>query len=93
MPVLDIPLSELQRHAAVACRLAADGVPGRATVTAVRETGRGVELTLEVMAGDRAPYTVVHEELLLPVAAAGFRHGARVPVIVDPDDERTLILG
>ena len=92
-------LGEMQREAAVANHLAVHGVPGRAVITAISDTGMTVNdnprvsLTLEVTVGDKAPYTATHDQVISRIAVAGFQPGATVPVRVDPVDERSLIIG
>jgi hypothetical protein len=92
-------LGDMQRQAAVANHLAAHGIPGRAVITAIRDTGMTVNdnprvsLTLEVTVGDKAPYTATHDQVISRIAVAGFQPGATVPVRVDPVDERSLIIG
>ena len=92
-------LGDLQRQAAVANHLAVHGVPGRAVITAIGDTGMTVNdnprvsLTLEVTVGDKAPYTATHDQVISRIAVAGFQPGATVPVRVDPVDERSLIIG
>ena len=92
-------LGDLQRQAAVANHLAVHGVPGRAVITAIQDTGMTVNdnprvsLTLEVTVGDKAPYTATHDQVISRIAVAGFQPGATVPVRVDPVDERSLIIG
>jgi hypothetical protein len=91
-------LGDLQREAATANHLAVNGVPGRAVVTHIRDTGMTindnprVELTLDVTVGDNAPYTATHTQVISRIAVAGFQPGATVPVRVDPADERSLII-
>lgn len=92
-------LAELQREAAVANHLAVHGLPGRAVITDIQDTGVSVNdnprvaLTLEVTVGDKAPYTVTHNQVISRIAVAGFQPGATVPVRVDPVDEHSLIIG
>ncbi len=92
-------LGEMQREAAVANHLAVHGLPGRAVITAIKDTGVSVndnprvELTLEVTVGDKAPYSATHAQVISRIAVAGFQPGATVPVRVDPVDERSLIIG
>jgi hypothetical protein len=91
-------LAEMQREAAVANHLAIHGVPGRAIITAIEDTGMSVndnprvELTLEVTIGDEAPYTATHTQVISRIAVAGFQPGATVPVRVDPADPQSLII-
>jgi hypothetical protein len=92
-------LAEMQREAAVANHLAVHGIPGRAIITAIADTGMTVNdnprvaLTLEVSVGDQAPYTVTHTQVISRIAVAGFQPGATVPVRVDPADGQSLIIG
>jgi hypothetical protein len=92
-------LTDAQRHAELAQHLAVHGLPGRAIITGIRDTGISidrnpcVELDLDVTLGDRAPYAVSHRQVISRIAVAGFQPGATVPVRVDPADERTLIVG
>jgi hypothetical protein len=92
-------LGELQREAAVANHLAIHGLPGRALITAIEDTGMTVNdnprvaLTLEVTVGDQAPYTATRTQVISRIAVAGFQPGATVPVRVDPADPHSLIIG
>jgi hypothetical protein len=94
-----LTLAELQREAAVANHLAIHGIPGRAIITAIKDTATTVndnprvELTLEVTVGDDAPYTATHAQVISRIAVAGFQPGATVPVRVDPADGQSLIIG
>ncbi|MCW3041170.1 MAG: hypothetical protein JWM31_3075 [Solirubrobacterales bacterium] len=77
-------------------RLWAEGLPGRATITAVRDTGERLagntvvelELDVELEAGDPYPAT-----LRIPIAGTDvtpYRPGSRYNVRVDPQDRGKL---
>ena len=74
------------------------GRQGTATVTALRDTGLTVnddpqvELDLDVSIDGTPVYPVTHRQVISRLAIAGFRPGATVPVRVDPQDPRTLVL-
>jgi len=67
------------------------------TILALRRTSLTVngvpqmELTVEVRAGDAAPYEAKLEMLLRPEAAAGLQPGTTIGVRVDPDDQRFIV--
>ena len=79
-------------------RLMAAGRQGSATVTALRDTGvtindnPQVELDLDVAVEGMPVYPVTHRQVISRLAIAGFQPGATVPVRVDPQDPRTLII-
>ncbi len=81
----------------VAAALAARGVPGRATVVALRETGasrpgsaRELELTLDVELPDGPPRRVVQRQYLSRFLRHGLAPGEPVRVLYDRDDPATL---
>ena len=88
----------MHRQADTAQRLMATGRQGTATVTALRDTGvtidgnPQVELDLDVSVGGMPVYRVTHRQVISRLAIAGFQPGATVPVRVDPQDPRTLII-
>jgi hypothetical protein len=88
----------MQRQSEVAQRLMAMGRQGTATVTALRDTGMTVndnpqvELDLDVSVDGTPVYPVTHRQVISRLAIAGFQPGATVPVRVDPQDPRTLII-
>lgn len=79
-----LPGTDILVEAAIAQHLRANGLPGRAIVSAVSEAA----ISLHVVLDDLAPYTV----LVRPPAGADLPLGTIVPVRVDPDDERALIV-
>jgi hypothetical protein len=91
-------LAHLQAEAADAQRLMAGGRVGRATVTALRDTGVTInenpevelELCVEVEGGD--PYPVTHRQIISRLVTGNFRPGASVSVRVDPADPQRLII-
>lgn len=89
---------DMQRQAEALERLMATGRPGTATVTALRDTGMKtngnpqVELDLDVAVEGMPVYPVTHRQVISRLAIAGFQPGATVPVRVDPQEPRTLII-
>ena len=89
---------QMHREAETAQRLMAAGRQGSATVTALRDTGvtvndnPQVELDLDVAVEGMPIYPVTHRQVISRLAIAGFQPGATVPVRVDPQDPRTLII-
>ena len=88
----------MHRHAEAAQRLLASGREGTATVTALRDTGvtindnPQVELDLDVAVQGMPVYPVTHRQVISRLAIAGFQPGATVPVRVDPQQPRSLII-
>lgn len=88
----------MRRQAETAQRLLATGRPGTATVTAMRDTGvtvndnPQVELDLDVAVEGMPVFPVTHRQVISRLAVAGFRPGATVPVRVDPQHPRTLMI-
>lgn len=91
-------LGDMQRQAETAQRLMATGRQGTAVVTAIRDTGvtvndnPQVELDLDVTVEGMPVYPVTHRQVISRLAVAGFQPGAVVPVRVDPQQPRTLII-
>jgi hypothetical protein len=91
-------LGDMQAQQATAQRLMATGRQGTAIVTALRDTGMTVnenpqvELDLDVTVEGMPVYPVTHRQVISRLAIAGFQPGATVPVRVDPQDPRTLII-
>ena len=91
-------LGDMQRQAETAQRLMATGRQGTAVVTALRDTGVTVnenpqiELDLDVTVEGMPVYPVTHRQVISRLAVAGFQPGATVPVRVDPQQPRTLII-
>ena len=92
------PLSDMQRQAETAQRLMTTGRQGTATVTALRDTGvtindnPQVELDLDVAVQGMPVYPVTHRQVISRLAIAGFQPGATLPVRVDPQQPRSLII-
>lgn len=86
-----------QGQAAVYQRLQAVGRSGRATVTGLRQTGRGaggdpeVQLELDVEL-DGSRYPVVLSQVLSRLAVSDLRLGGHLPVRIDPDDPTLLTI-
>lgn len=74
------------------------GVPGTATITAIRQTGTFVnenpecDLDLQVTVGGGAPYAATVRQTLAMVAIPHFQPGKEVPVKVDPQDPQSMII-
>jgi hypothetical protein len=91
-------LGGMQEQAETAQRLMATGRQGTATVTALRDTGvtinenPQIELDLDVTVEGMPTYPVTHRQVISRLAIAGFQPGATVPVRVDPQQPRSLII-
>ena len=91
-------LSEYAADGQKAQHLAANGRPGTAVITALRQTGTmvnenpQVELDLQVTVEGIPPYAVTHRQVIAMVAIPQFQPGATVPVKVDPQDANSLII-
>jgi hypothetical protein len=78
--------------------LSAHGMPGTATILAIRETGTIVgenpecEIDLRVVIGAGAPYDATARQALAPVAIPHFQPGKEVPVKVDRSDPLSLVI-
>ena len=78
--------------------LMTNGRVGQATITGVERTGTTVNGNPEVridliVALDREPpYDVSVTQVISRLAVANFAPGATVPVRIDPDDRRQLII-
>ncbi len=92
-------MHDMAEQAAKAQRLMAVGIPGTATLVALRDTGvayndhREVELDLQVAAGGGAPYAVAHRQVIDRLAVAGLQPGATLPVRVDPENPQSVMVG
>jgi hypothetical protein len=89
---------DVAHQALEARRLLQVGRRGLATVMAVRDTGVKVddnpeaELDLQVAVDGADPYEVTHRQVISRVAIDSFWPGARVPVRVDPQDPRNVLV-
>jgi hypothetical protein len=89
---------DIANQALEARRLLQVGVRGLATVVAVRQTGLKVddnpqaELQLQVALDGVDPYEVTHHQVISRVAIDSFWPGAKVPVRVDPQDPRNVLV-
>ena len=89
---------QMHRQAEAAERLLDIGRLGTATVPALRDTGvtindnPQVELDLDVAVAGMPVYPVTHRQVISRLAIAGFQPGATLPVRVDPQQPRTLII-
>jgi hypothetical protein len=89
---------DMAKQAQEARRLLQIGRRGLATVVAVRQTGVEVddnpqaELDLQVAVEGVAPYEVTHRQVISRVAIDSFWPGAKVPVRVDPQDPRNVLV-
>jgi hypothetical protein len=98
MAQMSTTMEDMQATAQKAQHLNANGRPGMATITAVRQTGvmvnehPEVELDLQVTVEGLAPYSVTHRQVIAMIAVPGFQPGASVPVKVDPHDPQSLIV-
>jgi len=86
------------KQALEARRLLQVGRRGLATVVAVRQTGVEVddnpqaELQLQVAVDGVDPYEVTHRQVISRVAIDSFWPGAKVPIRVDPQDPRNVLV-
>src|SRR5690606_4025958 len=87
------------RERETAAALAARGVPGRARVISLQETGtvrgsdtREVELVLDVELPGREPLRVAHVQFMSRYVRHGLAPGAPARVFYDPADPRTLVV-
>jgi hypothetical protein len=89
---------DMAKQALEARRLLQVGRRGLATVVAVRQTGVDVddnpqaELQLQVAVDGADPYEVTHRQVISRVAIDSFWPGAKVPIRVDPQDPRNVIV-
>jgi hypothetical protein len=92
-------LGTMGEDAARSAYLLANGQPGTATISAIRDTGTTindnpvVDLDLQVTVGGSAPYVVTHRQMISRLAIPSFQPGATVPVHVDPADPSSLTVG
>ncbi len=79
-------------------KMRAVGKPGTATVVGIGDSRVTVNndpvvaFTLDVTVDDGIPYRVETRQLVSRVAVGFFQPGARVPVIVDPDDPQQVVI-
>jgi hypothetical protein len=89
---------DMAKQALEARRLLQIGRRGLATVVAVRQTGIDVddnpqaELQLQVAVDGVDPYEVTHRQVISRVAIDSFWPGAKVPIRVDPQDPRNVLV-
>jgi hypothetical protein len=89
---------ELGELSAERDRLTRDGIPGVATITAIRQNisktalGTWHELVLEVQLPARGPYRATRRVAIELSTASHIRIGAEVGVLVDPQDRSKLLL-
>jgi hypothetical protein len=75
------------------------GVPGSATVVALRDTGAEIngapvmDIDLTVTVPGREPYPVTHRQIVALAALANFQPGRVWPVKVDQQDPTKLVIG
>ena len=89
---------DMAKQALEARRLLQVGRRWLATVVAVRQTGVEVddnpqaELQLQVAVDGVDPYEVTHRQVISRVAIDSFWPGAKVPIRVDPQDPRNVLV-
>jgi hypothetical protein len=89
---------DIAHQALEARRLLQVGRRGLATVMAIRDTGVKVddnpeaELDLQVAVDGADPYEVTHRQVISRIAIDSFWPGAKVPVRVDPQDPRNVLV-
>jgi hypothetical protein len=89
---------DMAKQALEARRLLQVGRRGLATVVAVRQTGVHVddnpqaELDLQVAVAGLDMYEVTHRQVISRVAIDSFWPGAKVPIRVDPQDPRNVLV-
>lgn len=80
-------------------QLMSEGRVGRATITAIRDTGTTVnenpqiEFDLRVSVDGGSPYPAQHRQIVSRLVIGSFQPGATVPVRVDPADPQSLLIG
>lgn len=91
-------VAELNALGADRERLTRDGLPGAATIVAIRENvattalGSWHELELDVQLPDREAYRATRRVSLELSTAPHLRVGAEVPVRVDPEDHSNVLV-
>jgi hypothetical protein len=89
---------DMAKQALEARRLLQVGRRGLATVVAVRQTGVHVddnpqaELDLQVAVAGLDTYEVTHRQVISRMAIDSFWPGAKVPIRVDPQDPRNVLV-
>jgi hypothetical protein len=89
---------DMAKQALEARRLLQVGRRGLATVVAVRQTGVHVddnpqaELDLQVAVAGLDPYELTHRQVISRAAIDSFWPGAKVPIRVDPQDPRNVLV-
>ncbi len=89
---------DMAKQALEARRLLQVGLRGLATVVAIRQTGVEVddnpqaELDLQVAVAGLDTYEVTHRQVISRVAIDSFWPGAKVPIRVDPQDPRNVLV-
>jgi hypothetical protein len=92
-------LADLTRQQAEAQRLMATGLVAQATVQTVRDTGLTVnenpqvEFELLVSVDGRAPYPVIHRQVVSRLVIGNFQPGTSIPIRVDPADRTRVLIG
>lgn len=98
MATMSAAMTDMAAEAQRANHLATAGVPGTATITALRDTGTSVndhpvvELDLEVTLPGAAPYAATCRQTINRLFVGNFQPGATVGVKVDPADRSQLIV-
>jgi len=98
MAQMSTSLGQMQADAQKAQHLSANGRPGTATITALRQTGTfvnenpEVEMDLEVTVDGMQTYPATHRQVIAMIAAPQFQPGSTVPVKVDPAEPTSLIV-
>jgi hypothetical protein len=89
---------DFAKQAQEARRLLQVGRKGLATVVAVRDTGVMIdenpqaELDLQVAVAGFEPYDVTHRQVISRIAIGSFWPGAKVPIRVDPQDPKNVLV-
>jgi hypothetical protein len=90
--------SKISQSVARAVRIRMTGTPGTGRVVSVRQTGIMINnvpqmaIQLQVRVGDQAPYDATVKMLLQPQSLAALQVGVELPVRVDPQDPKGVII-
>ncbi len=98
MAQMSSAMNDMAAEAQRANHLSTAGLPGTATITALRDTGATVndhpvvELDLQVSLSGGAPYAATTRQTINRLYVGNFQPGTAVSVKVDPADHSQLII-